>query len=66
MNLRTQMPTVAAWVDELRSVFGADSVDAAMRRGEYWAREGGAEAGTRLGTGYVPVTNSQGRKEKEK
>ncbi len=61
MNLRTQMPTVAAWVDELRSVFGADSVDGALRRGEFWAREGGAEAGTRLGTGYVPHTNSEGR-----
>jgi hypothetical protein len=61
MNLRQTMPTVAAWVDELRSVFGADSVDPALRRGEFWAREGGAEAGTRLGNGYVPHTNREGR-----
>jgi hypothetical protein len=64
MNLRTQMPTVAAWVDELRSVFGAASVDPALRRGEFYAREAGMEAGTRSGTGYVPHTNSEGR-EKE-
>ncbi len=65
-TLRESMPTVTAWVDELRGVFGADSVDPALRRGEYWAREGGVEVGARLGAGYVPVTNSQGRKEKEK
>jgi hypothetical protein len=49
------MPTVASWVDELRAVFGAESINKALRRGEFWAREGGVEVGKRLGPGFVPV-----------
>lgn len=26
-NLRCEMPTVAAWIDELRAVFGAASIN---------------------------------------
>ena len=52
MSLRDQMPQTAAFIDELRSVFGRDSVDAQIRagmRGElmFWAREAGHEIGAR-------------------
>lgn len=51
-RMRSAMPTVAAFVDELRAVFGADQVDPSIRagmRGEpnrFWAREGAHELGT--------------------
>ena len=64
MNLRSTMPTVAAWADELRAVFGADSIDPALRRGEFWAKEGGLEAGTQLGAGFVPARNGPLKKDK--
>ena len=63
MNLRKTMPTVSAWADELRAVFGSDSVDAALRRGEFWAREGGVEVGQKLGAGYVPARNGPLKKQ---
>lgn len=50
--LRETMPAVAAWVDELRAVFGEEDVDVTIRAGlagqpVFWAREGGHEIGTR-------------------
>ena len=67
-GLRETMPTVAAWADELREVFGADSVDPALRRGEFWARENGVEVGKQLGaqglSGYVPARNGPLTKDK--
>lgn len=46
------MPTVAAWIDELREAFGADSVNASIKAGMagkpmFWASEGGQEVGVR-------------------
>jgi hypothetical protein len=32
-SMREAMPTVTAFIDELRSVFGADGINAAIRRG---------------------------------
>lgn len=48
--LRQTMPTVAAWVDELREAFGADSINAAIRNGvaggaAFYATEGGQTIG---------------------
>ncbi len=51
-SMREAMPTVAGWIDDLRSAFGADQVDPSIRaglRGEpnrFWAKEGAHELGT--------------------
>jgi hypothetical protein len=52
MSLRDQMPVTAAFIDQMRTMFGQESVDAQIRaglRGEpmFWAREGGVEIGTK-------------------
>jgi hypothetical protein len=44
--LRQTMPTVAAWIDELREAFGADAINPAIRNGvaggaQFYAEEGG-------------------------
>jgi hypothetical protein len=46
-SMRERMPQCAAWVDEIREVFGRDSVDAAMRTHGYYAAEAGIELGSR-------------------
>lgn len=51
-SMREAMPTVAAFVDEMRQAFGADQVDPSIRAGlrgepnKLWAREAGHELGT--------------------
>jgi hypothetical protein len=53
-SMREAMPTVAAFVDELRAVFGADQVDPSIRAGlrgepnKFWASEAGMELGTQF------------------
>lgn len=49
--MRDAMPTVAAWIDELRAAFGVDAVDTSIRAGMaglplFHARENGLEVGT--------------------
>lgn len=49
-NLRAEMPTVAAWIDELREAFGADQINPAIKAGmngqpTFWAKENGLEVG---------------------
>lgn len=51
-NLRDEMPTVAAFLDDLRSVFGKEMIDKQIRSGikgapTFWACEGGHKLGTR-------------------
>lgn len=48
--MRQTMPTVAAWVDQLREAFGADTINAAIRNGvaggaQFYAVEGGQVIG---------------------
>jgi hypothetical protein len=48
--LRQTMPTVAAWIDELREAFGADAINPAIRNGvaggaQFYATEGGQTIG---------------------
>ena len=43
-NLRAEMPTVAAWIDELREAFGADQINPAIKAGmncqpTFWAKK---------------------------
>lgn len=50
-RMRSAMPTVAGWIDELRQAFGADQVDPSIRAGlrgepnKFWAKEGGHQLG---------------------
>lgn len=49
--MRQTMPTVAAWVDELREVFGADAINPALRNGAaggalFYATENGHSIGS--------------------
>lgn len=51
-SLREQMPETSRVVDEWRAVFGRESVDAQICSGMrgapvFWARENGAEIGTK-------------------
>lgn len=50
-SLRGEMPLTAAFIDSLREAFGADSIDAQIRRGMrgepvFYASENGHEIGT--------------------
>lgn len=50
------MPEVAAFVDDLREVFGREPIDEQIRRGlrgepVFWAREAGHEIGTPVPAG---------------
>lgn len=49
--MREAMPTVAAWIDDLRAAFGAETIDAAIRGGmngmaTFFAQENGKTIGT--------------------
>ena len=48
-SLRDEMPTVAAWIDDLRAAFGAEAVTAWVRQGladgSFHAGENGHEVG---------------------
>lgn len=50
--MRQAMPLVASFIDDLRSAFGADEINAQIRGGlqglpTFWAKEGGREIGCR-------------------
>ncbi len=63
-NMREQMPQVAAIIDAFREAFGAEVVDAAIRRGVrggqgFHAIENGHEVGTPVYRG-VPLDRTPG------
>jgi hypothetical protein len=50
-NLRTAMPLVTAWIDDLRAAFGADDINGIIKAGigglpGFHASEGGYSVGT--------------------
>ena len=50
-NLRTAMPQVTAWIDDLRAAFGAEAINAQIRAGmsglpTFHATEAGHSVGT--------------------
>ena len=49
------MPTVKRWADDLRAVFGAADIQAAMRDLGYYASEAGRTIDTRKPLGSVEV-----------
>lgn len=65
VSMREQMPQVAAIIDAFREAFGAEVVDAAIRRGMrggqgFHATEKGYEVGTPVYRG-VPLDRAPGR-----
>ena len=51
-NMREFMPATAAWIDDLRSAFGAEAINSSIKSGmnglpTFWASENGHEVGTR-------------------
>lgn len=42
-NMRDAMPSIAAWIDNLRDIFGADTINPMLR--EMYASENGHEIG---------------------
>ena len=59
VSMREQMPQVAAIIDAFREAFGAEVVDAAIRRGirggqGFHAAENGHEVGTPVYRGVLP------------
>ena len=59
--LRQTMPTVAAWIDDLREAFGADGINRAIRNGvaggtHFHAEEGGQAIGCEAMPGAHVVT----------
>lgn len=63
-SLRAEMPTVAAWIDDLRAAFGAESINGQIRRGlagepVFHASEGGREVGAMAPDGGRGVTAAQ-------
>lgn len=65
MSLRQAMPITAAFIDDLRAVFGADEINTAIKKGHaglpghFHATEAGHEAGTPFpaGHGWVKLTD---------
>lgn len=56
--MREAMPTVAAWIDELREVFGADGINASIKNGmaggsDFYAEENGHMLGSDAAGGCV-------------
>lgn len=50
-SMRDSMPTVAAWIDDLRAAFGADQVNGSIMAGlaglpTFYAEEAGHQLGT--------------------
>jgi hypothetical protein len=50
--LRQTMPATAAFIDDLRAAFGADTINPAIKAGidgqpTFWAQENGQEIGTK-------------------
>lgn len=56
-ELRTRMPEITGWLDDLRGAFGAETVNEAIRAGiagkpRFYAAEAGVEVGTRKPVPY--------------
>lgn len=63
-NLRTEMPTVAGWIDDLRAAFGAEQINAAIRAGldgqpTFWASENGRAVGTKGAGAWVCLSDTR-------
>lgn len=61
--MRQAMPTVTAWIDDLRAAFGAEMIDAAIRAGidgqpTFCAAENGIEIGTRAKPGSAEAAGT--------
>lgn len=64
-SMREQMPVVAAWIDELRKAFGAESIDRQIRKGMrgepvFFASENGQTVGTPIPRGVRVLKDERG------
>lgn len=71
--MRTAMPEISAWIDELRRVFGRAAIDAQLRRGlrgevAFWAKEGEHELGapSPAGVAATPIPMKTWRENAER
>lgn len=63
-SLRETMPTVTAWIDALREVFGVSEINDVIRKGMngtpgFYARENGIEVGTPFPPARVEISGEQ-------
>lgn len=66
-NLRTQMPTVAAFIDDLRQTFGTEYIDRIIKAGMrgqpvFYASEGGHVVGTPCIVGARVLRDERGNR----
>lgn len=59
--LRQTMPTISAFIDEMREAFGADDINASIKAGmagqpTFYACEGGATVGTKDTRPGIPLS----------
>jgi hypothetical protein len=64
-GMRGQMPTVAAWIDDLRQAFGKDYIDSIIKAGVngepvFSATENGHSVGTPVRTGARVIRDERG------
>lgn len=64
-NLRAEMPETAAFIDALRAEFGADGINAQIKKGMaglpgfFYASENGREAGTKAAAPRCEISVAQ-------
>lgn len=66
-DMREQMPTVAAFIDDLRTTFGTDYINNILRAGingkpVFYASENGHTVGTVVPVGVRVGTNARGNR----
>jgi hypothetical protein len=64
-SMREQMPVVAEWIDQMRTVFGARQINAVIRAGiggqpVFYASENGHTVGTPAPPGWRVLKDEQG------
>jgi len=64
-SMREQMPTVAAWIDQMRAAFGKEHIDRQIRAGMkgqpvFFASENGHTLGTKPRRGWRVLKDERG------
>jgi len=66
-GMREVMPVTAAWIDRMRTAFGAEHIDGQIRKGmkgeaTFWASENGHEVGTKGREGWKVIKDAKGNR----
>lgn len=64
-SMREQMPTVAAWIDQMRAAFGKEHIDRQIQAGMkgqpvFYASENGHTVGTKPKRGWRVLKDEKG------